>query len=71
MLELGPAGSLLAGRDGVEPVGVLVVLGAQGGAARYRALRVAGGTIQGRAGLAAGSLPLNAAQQTRDSKSLG
>lgn len=63
MLELGPAGSLLARRDGVEPVGVLVVLGAQGGAVRYRARRVGRGAIQGRAGLAAGSLPLNTAQR--------
>lgn len=71
MLQLGPAGSLLPGRDGVEPVGMLVVLGAQRGAVRYGALRVTGRAIQGRAGLAAGSLPLNAARQKRDSKSLG
>lgn len=70
MLQLGPAGSLLTRSDGVQPVGVLVVLGAQGGAVRYRALRVARGTIQRRAGLAARSLPLNAAQQNRDRKSL-
>lgn len=70
MLQLGPAGSLLTWCDGVQPVGVLVVLGAQGGAVRYRALWEARGTIQGRAGLAAGSLPLNAAQQNRDRKSL-
>lgn len=71
MLELGPAGSLLARRNGVEAVGMLVVLGAQRGAVRYRALRVARGAIQGCASLAAGSLPLNAARQKRHSKSLG